>query len=119
MPAHLSAVGARGAVAVLQDVGVVVPVVVAAPVAAVPVVVSLAPRAGAVGLGLGGLGSGLRGRQEALDGGRLVHLGRLYEGLVEDHGGELFVRHPAVLVVVGLPAVRERRAPTSSGTCPE
>lgn len=36
---------------------------------------------------------------------------RTYEVLVEDHGGELFVRTPAVAVVVGLPAVRERRAP--------
>src|SRR5690348_8632819 len=36
---------------------------------------------------------------------------RTYEVLVEDHGGELFVRTPAVAVVVGLPAVRERRTP--------
>ncbi len=49
--------------------------------------------------------------QEALDGGRLMNHRRTYEVLVEDHGGELFVRTPAVAVVVGLPAVRERRPP--------
>ncbi len=89
------------------------------PSAVVGVVVAVASGGCAAGLGLGGLGSGLCGGQEALDGGRLMDRGRLYEGLVEDHGGELFVRHPAVVVVVGLPAVRERRAPTSSGTAPE
>ncbi len=73
----------------------------------------------AAGFGLGGLGSCLRGGQEAFDGGRLVYDGRPYEGLVEHHGCELFVRHSAVVVVVGLPAVRGRRAPTSSGTSPE
>src|SRR5690606_17172420 len=111
VPADLPAVPL--AVGVLQGVQVVVGVVVGAQgaVVAVPVVGALPAGTGAGGLRLGGLGSGPGGGQEAFDGGRRVDPGRAYEVLVEDHGGELFVRHPAVVVVVGLPAVRERRAP--------
>ncbi|CAO0837836.1 hypothetical protein SMICM17S_01850 [Streptomyces microflavus] len=69
-----------------------------------------------VAAGPGGIGlrAGFRGGEEALHGGGFMDDGGPDEVLVEHHGGEVLVRAPAV--VVGLPAVRERLAPTSSGT---
>ncbi len=130
MPAGAPGIGARCAVTALEDLRVVEVVQIAAgtepsavvgvePVLVAVVVTACAPGVRPARLGLLGIRAGLGGSEESLDRRRLVDHGGTYEGLVEDHGGELFVHTSAVAVVVGLPAVTRRRAPTSSGTAPE